>query len=175
MRGRRLRAPSAIQGRVFMRGFHGWQQVGQALRQRHCAPDSWRSPCPDGSSGLLPASAPARAAWAHVFQRGAGAQRRMEITALRSGQQLDADHVGGVLGHLHQPACAMRDHRHMVFLVGRGRDRVNAGGVGALLVFETSAAAVTCGIMKPEFRPGRGSGTPAGRTPGPPASPSGAR
>lgn len=72
---------------------------------------------------------------AHGFQRGTGAQRRMEVAALRRGQQFDADHVGRVLGHLHQPACAVRGHRHMVFLVGRGRDRVNAGGVGALLVF----------------------------------------
>ncbi len=68
------------------------------------------------------------------FQCGAGGQRRVEVAALRGGQQFDADHVGRVLGHRQQAACAVRGHRHVVFLVGRGRDRIDAGRVGALLV-----------------------------------------
>src|SRR6185437_9413908 len=66
----------------------------------------------------------------HRFEPRARLQRRVEVAALRGDQQLDADHRAAIVGHVHQPA--------------RG------------LFSETSAAAVTCGIMKPELSPGRG-------------------
>ena len=58
----------------------------------------------------------------------------MEVAALRGRQQLDADDVRGVLGHGEQAIGAMRRHRDVVLLVGRGRDRIDARRVGALLV-----------------------------------------
>ena len=71
---------------------------------------------------------------AHGFQRRAGGERAMEVAALRRGQQLDADHAAGILDHFQQASCAVGRHRDMIFLIGRGRDRIDAGRMGALLV-----------------------------------------
>ena len=63
----------------------------------------------------------------------------------------------GVLRHRQQPPRAVRRHRHVVLLVGRGRDRIDARRIGAAACSRTtSAAAVTCAIMKPELSPGFG-------------------
>jgi hypothetical protein len=49
-------------------------------------------------------------------------------------QQLDADDHGGIVDHLHQPTRRMCGHRDMVLLVGRGRNRIDARRMSALLV-----------------------------------------
>jgi hypothetical protein len=46
------------------------------------------------------------------------------------GQQFDADHGGGVLGHVQQAAGAVGGHGDMVFLIGGGRHGVDAAGMG---------------------------------------------
>ncbi len=77
----------------------------------------------------------ARSRRAHCLQRRAGAQRRVEVAALRRGQQFDRQHADGIVDHF-QPSrrAAVRGHRHVILLIGRGRDRIDAGRVGALLV-----------------------------------------
>ena len=94
---------------------------------------------------------------------GAGAQRRVEVAALRGGQQLDADDRGGVLGHRQQPARAVRRHRDVVLLVGRGRDRIDARRIGALLVLRHQRRGRHLRDHEAGVQPGlRASGTPAG-------------
>ena len=71
---------------------------------------------------------------AHRLQGAARRQGRMEIAALRRGQQLDPNHGERVLGHAQQPPGAMGGHGDMVLLVGGGGDGVHAGRIGLLLV-----------------------------------------
>ena len=47
----------------------------------------------------------------------------------------------------------MSRHADMVFLIGGGRNRVDAARTAMVLFSDTSAAAVTCAIMKPELTP----------------------
>ena len=54
----------------------------------------------------------------------------LHLDALRRRQQLDADDGGGVVRHIMQPARAMGRHRDVILLVGRGRQRIDAGGMG---------------------------------------------
>ncbi len=70
----------------------------------------------------------------HLLQRLAGSKRRMKVAALRSRQQLDAQNAHQVFRHRQQTARPMRSHRHVVFLVGRGRDGVDRSRIGPLLV-----------------------------------------
>ena len=71
---------------------------------------------------------------AHALERRAGRHRRMEVAALRRRDQLDRDDIRGILRHGGEPARAVRGHRHVVLLVGGGRNRVDAGRIRALLV-----------------------------------------
>ena len=61
-------------------------------------------------------------------------QRPQEVAALGRSQKLDAEDRTGIGRHVEQAARTVRGHRDMVFLVGRGRDRVDARRRGALLV-----------------------------------------
>src|SRR3546814_8669710 len=56
------------------------------------------------------------------------------IETLRRREQLDADHRARILRHREQPPRAVRRHRDMILLIGRGRDRIDARRIGALLV-----------------------------------------
>ena len=60
--------------------------------------------------------------------------RRAQPDALRRHQQLDAENGGKIIRHIRQPARGVRGHRHMIFLVGAGRRRIDRAGRGALLV-----------------------------------------
>ena len=44
-------------------------------------------------------------------------------------------------------------HADVIFLVGRGRDRVDARRMHSVLISEVSAAAVTCAIIRPDCSP----------------------
>ena len=61
-------------------------------------------------------------------------QRAQELDALRRGQQLDAEDVRGVVDHRLQPARGEGRHRHVVLLVGAGRQAVDAGRMRQRLV-----------------------------------------
>ena len=71
---------------------------------------------------------------ARALERRARRQRRVEVAALRGGEQLDRDDVRGVLRHAARRRARVRRHRDVILLVGRGRDRVDARRIGALLV-----------------------------------------
>ena len=68
------------------------------------------------------------------LERGRAGQRAQELDALRRREQLDAEDVRGVGDHRLQAARRERGHRDVVFLVGRGRQRIDAGRVGERLV-----------------------------------------
>ena len=53
---------------------------------------------------------------------------------VRWGGETDTDDTEGVLHHACQPARSMGGHRNVIFLVSRGRDRIDAGGMRLLLV-----------------------------------------
>ena len=97
------------------------------------------------------------AARARASSGGARAQRRVEVAALRGGQQLDADHVR----RRSRPSAAAGARRARPSRRGppgwprSGSNRRWPDGRAACSP-TTSAAAVTCGIMKPEFSPGFG-------------------
>ena len=108
---------------------------------------------------------------AHGLQRRAGGERRVEVAALRGGQQLDADHGHGVLDHGQQPARAVRRHRDVVLLVGGGGDGIDAGRVGPLLVLRDERRGRHLrdheARVQPRLR--RQEGRQAGQAPGRPA------
>ena len=83
-----------------------------------------------------------------------GFQRRVEIAALRRGKQLDADHGGGVLRHRKQPARGMRGHRHVILLIGGGRNRIHACRHGALTVLGNQCGGGDLRHHEPGIQPG---------------------
>ena len=64
----------------------------------------------------------------------ARAQRSVEIASLRRREKLDGEDVRDILRHGEEAARAMRRHRDMIFLIGGGRDRIDARRIGPLLV-----------------------------------------
>ena len=87
--------------------------------------------------------------------------RRAQPDALRRNQQLDAENGGKIVRHIGQTARRVRGHRHMIFLVGAGRRRIDRAGRGALLVlgiegcrrhFGDHEAGVEAGIRRQERR-----------------------
>ncbi len=71
---------------------------------------------------------------AQGFERRARKKRRMEVAGLRGRDEFDADDRKGVLGHGLEARCGMSGHRHVIFLVGGGRDRIDARRKSAGLV-----------------------------------------
>ena len=70
----------------------------------------------------------------HLAQfRGSG-ERRVKIDALRGGQQLDGDDGTRIGRHVEQPPGGEGGHAHVIFLVGRRGQAVDAGRVGERLV-----------------------------------------
>jgi len=80
----------------------------------------------------------------------------MKAAALGSSEKFYRYHCGKVVGHPRQAARPWRGHRDVVFLVRRSGDRIDARRIRSVLFSATNAAAVTCGIMNPEFSPGFG-------------------
>ena len=62
-------------------------------------------------------------------------QRQQEIQPLRRHQQLDGDHMPHIFQYLAGLAGGYGSHADMVFLIGGGRNGVDAGRVGQYLVF----------------------------------------
>jgi hypothetical protein len=59
----------------------------------------------------------------------------------------------GVLHHGGNASRAVRGHRHMVLLVGRGRDRIDAGRIGVLLVLGDQCCGGYLRVHESELRP----------------------
>ena len=72
-------------------------------------------------------------------RRPGPAQRRQEVEALGAAQELDRQHPLDVGAHLPQVHGGDRAHRDVILLAGRGRDRVDAGGVRQHLVLAHQA------------------------------------
>ncbi len=68
------------------------------------------------------------------LERRRGAQRAQELQGLGRGQQLDREDAAGVGHRTRRLARGGHAHRHVVFLVGRGGDGVDARGMGQDLV-----------------------------------------
>ena len=76
-----------------------------------------------GSGPRRDAAPRARSSARTRFERRARSQRRVEVAALRRGQQLDRRRSCAAFSAIgEQPARAVRRHRDVVLLVGRGRD-----------------------------------------------------
>ena len=99
----------------------------------------------------------AQARFAHGLERRArGEAGRWKRATLCRGQKLYADDGAAIRRHVEQTTRTVGSHGNVVFLVGRSGDESTLAGCARCLFSEVSAAAVTCGIMKPELRPGRG-------------------
>jgi hypothetical protein len=71
----------------------------------------------------------------HALQRGRALQGPEEFDALGGGEQLDRHDVRRVLEHGAQAPRREGSHAHVVLLVGRCGQAVDAGRVGERLVF----------------------------------------
>ena len=88
------------------------------------------------------------------FERRARCEGRVKIAGLGGGEQFNADDRHGVIGHRRQAPCAMRGHRDVILLVGRGRNGIDAGRMGEGLVLGDQRG---CGHLrdhKPGIEPG---------------------
>ena len=92
---------------------------------------SWRSRSTVAETDRERARAPPRAA--------ASSRAAQEVDALRRGEQLDRDDVGELRDHRLQPPRRERRHADVVFLVGGGRQAVDAGRMRERLVLATPA------------------------------------
>ncbi len=88
----------------------------------------------------------------HGFQRRAGGQRLVEIAACAAASSSMRTTAVAFLGHAEQAARAVAAmETWSSWLAEVGMESTLAGRPSACFS-ETSAAAVTCGIMKPELR-----------------------
>ena len=68
------------------------------------------------------------------WQGRAGLQRGAAFDALRGGHRLDTKDGREIGIHLEQPPRTMAGHRHIVFLIGRGRGGIDHARIGQRLV-----------------------------------------
>ena len=88
-----------------------------------------------------------------ALERLGGAQRAAEFDALRGGQQLDGDDGGGIVGHRAEPPRGVGRHAHMIFLIGRGRQAVDARGMGQGLVLRCQGGGHHLGLHEARVEP----------------------
>src|ERR1700733_13441652 len=88
------------------------------------------------------------------FKRRARREGAMKVASLGGGEELNADDRRCVISHRRQPPRAMRSHRDVILLVGRGRNGIDAGWMGEGLVLGDQGGGGHLRNHEPGIEPG---------------------